>query len=413
MGVALSEVIRERERLQPQSTPKHVFDKCLKYTRADEVRDAGLYPYFYAIDKTEGNVVEVEGRKMIMLGSNNYLGLTMDPRVKEAARDALNAYGTSCSGSRFLNGTLALHEELEERLADWMGKESALVLTTGYTTNMALGCLLGRGEIALMDISNHASLYEAVQTGYATLKRFGHVDPDDLRRRLDHLDPDKGKLLLTDGVFSMEGTLAPLQEYVRIKNEYGFPMVVDDAHALGVMGPNGRGTAEALGVHDEVEIITGTFSKCFASLGGVIAGPAKVLDYVKHNGRAMIFAASMAPPAVGAALKSLEIISTEPEHRQRVMANAAFMRKELAQLGFTVSTDPTPVVAIFIGDEARAFATWRSFHDQGLFTNLAVPPGVPPGRSLIRTSYMATHTQEHLDQALSIIERVGRQVGLI
>jgi 8-amino-7-oxononanoate synthase len=264
-----------------------------------------------------------------------------------------------------------------------------------------------------MDISNHASLYEAVQTGYSTLKRFSHCDPSDLVRRLDKLDETKAKLLLTDGVFSMEGTLAPLREYVDIKNEFGFPMVVDDAHALGVMGANGRGTAEMLGVHDEVDIITGTFSKCFASVGGVVAGPAPVIDYIKHHGRAMIFAASMSPPALGAALKSLEIIQNEPERRHAVMDNAAYMRKELGDLGFEVSTDPTPVVALFIGDEDRAFLTWRALFDAGLFTNLAVPPGVPPGRSLIRTSYMATHTRDHLDRALEIIQHTGKQMGLI
>ncbi len=412
MSVALREVIRERERLSEPGV-KHVFDKCYKFTRADEARASGLYPYFFAIDHTEGNEVEIDGRKMTMLGSNNYLGLTMDPRVKEAAQDAIEEFGTSCSGSRFLNGTLALHEELEEKLAAWLGKEAAMVLTTGYTTNMALGCLIGRGDIALMDISNHASLYEAVQTGFGTLKRFGHCNPADFRKRLARLDERAGKMLLTDGVFSMEGTLAPLREYVDICHDFDIPMVVDDAHALGVMGPNGRGTAEALGVHDDIDIITGTFSKCFASLGGVVAGPAKVLDYIKHNGRSMVFAASMSPPSLGAALKSLEIVQTEPERRERVMNHAAFMRRELTALGFDVSQDPTPVVAMFIGDEMRAFASWRAMFDAGLFTNLAVPPGVPPGRSLIRTSYMATHTQDHLDHALEVIERVGREVGLI
>ena len=411
MGAALEEVVVQREKMKP--VVKNVFDKCNNFTRASEIKQAGLYPYFYAIERSEGTEVDIDGRTLIMMGSNNYLGLTMDPRVKEAARVALEKFGTSCSGSRFLNGTLSLHEELEARLADWLGKEAALVLTTGYTTNMALGCLLGRGEIALMDISNHASLYEAVQTGYSTLKRFSHCDPTDLIRRLGKLDETKAKLLLTDGVFSMEGTLAPLREYVAIKKEFGFPMVVDDAHALGVMGPGGRGTAEMLGVHDDVDIITGTFSKCFASVGGVVAGPAAVIDYIKHHGRAMIFAASMSPPALGAALKSLEIIQTEPERRQRVMDSAAYMRAELGQLGFEVSTDPTPVVALFIGDEDRAFLTWRALFDAGLFTNLAVPPGVPPGRSLIRTSYMATHTRDHLDRALEIISGVGRQMGLI
>lgn len=413
MSVALREVARSRQTLTPTPEPKNVFDKCRRYTRAAEARASGLYPYFFAIEQTEGTEVEIDGERKVMLGSNNYLGLTMDPRVKEAAAHAVATYGTSCSGSRFLNGTLTLHEELEERLAAFLGKEKALVATTGYTTNMIMGCLMGRGEIALMDISNHASLYEAVQTGFSTLKRFGHCDAADLRRRLEKLDPSRAKMLLTDGVFSMEGDLAPLPEYVELKHEFGFPIVVDDAHGLGVLGENGRGTCEALGVEDDIDIVTGTFSKSFASVGGVIAGPEVVIDYVKHNGRAMIFSASMSPPALGAALKSLELMQAEPWRRQQVMANATFMREELGRLGFHVEEAQSPVVAICIGDEAMAFATWRALFDDGLFTNLAVPPGVPPGKSLVRTSYMATHTREQLTRALEVFERTGKRLGLI
>ncbi len=413
MSIALQEKLEAAAPLHPTRPTDPIFDKCRKYTRADEARAAGLYPYFFPIEQSEGNEVLIDGRKMVMLGSNNYLGLTTHPRVREAAREAIKRFGTSCSGSRFLNGTLVLHEELEERLADWFGKESALVLTTGYTTNLVLSCLLGRNDIALMDISNHASLYQAVMNGFCSLKRYAHCDPADLRRRLARLPEDKPKLLLTDGVFSMEGDLAPLPELIEIKREHGFPIVVDDAHGLGVLGEGGRGTCEELGVLDDVDLITGTFSKSFASVGGVVAGPRHVIEYVKHNGSAMVFAASMSPPALGAALAAFDVMQEESWRRDQVKANARYLRGELTAMGYDVSQAESPVVAVFPGGEQPAFILWRALFDAGLFTNLAVPPGVPPLRSLIRNSLMATHTREHIDRAIEVYARVGREQGLI
>ncbi len=412
MSIAVSKLVDVASGVQARE-PAHVFDKCRRYTRAEDVKEAGLYPYFVPIEDTEATEVRVDGRTLVMLGSNNYLGLTVHPKVKEAARAALDEYGTSCSGSRFLNGTLRLHEELEERFADFLGKDAALVLTTGFQSNLALSCLLGRGEIAIMDTSNHASLYDGVRMGFCTLKRFAHTDAADLRRLLDRLDAERAKLLLTDGVFSMEGDLAPLPEYVALKHEYGFPIVLDDAHGLGVLGEHGRGTAEHFGVEDEIDVVTGTFSKAFASIGGVIAGPAEVIDYVKHHGRSLIFSASMSPATVGAAHAALDLVQSEPWRREQVRANADYMCQELRGLGFEVGDPQSPVVPIYIGEDVRVFITWKHLFDAGVYCNPVIPPAVPPNGGMLRTSYMATHTRAQLDRALEIFEAVGKQLALI
>lgn len=413
MSIAVSKMVDVSPQVQPPREPNHVFDKCRRFTRAQEVKEAGLYPYFVPIEDTEATEVRVEGRSLVMLGSNNYLGLTVHPKVVEAAHAALDEFGTSCSGSRFLNGTLRLHEDLEERFADFLGKEAALVLTTGYQTNVALSCLLGRGEIAMMDTSNHASLYDGVRMGFCTLKRFAHTDANDLRRLLDHLDPDRAKMLLTDGVFSMEGDLAPMREYVALAQEYGFPIVLDDAHGLGVLGEHGRGTAEHFGVEDHVEIVTGTFSKAFASIGGVVAGPAHVIDYIKHHGRALIFSASMSPAAVGAAHAALDLVQSEPWRRTQVRDNADYMCRELRGLGFEVGDPQSPVVPIYVGEDTRVFIIWKYLFDAGVYCNPVIAPAVPPNGGMIRTSYMATHTREQLDRALEIFSTVGKKLGLI
>jgi 8-amino-7-oxononanoate synthase len=390
-----------------------LFQKCREYTRANDAKAAGVYPYFCEISENRGPKVVMEGREVLMLGSNNYLGLSLDPRVREAAKKAIDEFGTSCSGSRFLNGTLSMHRELEEKLADWLGKEDATVLTTGYQTNTAgIGALVARGDVAVMDTNNHASLYDAVLASGARIKRYKHSDAEDLDRVLGAME-DKSKAVITDGAFSMEGTLAPVDKYVALKEKHDFRLFVDDAHALGVMGPNGRGTAEHFGVHDDVDVITGTFSKCFASIGGVVAGPKTAIDYVKHVGRAMIFSASMSPPQLGAALKSLEIIRSEPEHRERVLANASRMRNAFKEMGFVTTDAPSPVVPIYVGDEIRALFVWRALYDRGVYTNVAIPPGVQVGQSLIRTSYMAVHTDEMLDRALEVFHEVGRMSELL
>ncbi len=391
-----------------------VFERCRQYHDADAAKAAGLYPYFFPISDTEGTEVTIEGRRLLMLGSNNYLGLTVDPRVKEAALQAVTRYGASCSGSRFLNGTLRLHNELEEKLADFLGKEAALVFTTGFAANLgATAGLLRRGDLAIMDVSNHASLYDGVRLSYATLKRFDHQDMEDLERVLSASDSDKARLIIVDGLYSMEGDLSPLPQIVALKERFGARLMVDDAHGIGVMGAHGRGTAEHFGCEEGVDLITGTFSKSFASLGGVVAGPREVITFIQHHGRAMIFAASMTPAAVAAALKSLEIIQAEPERRVQVHHNAEYLRQGLKSLGFKVGEGATPVIPVYIGGDVRCLAFWRALFDHGLFANPVLPPAVHPGDALIRNSCMATHTEEHLDRALEIYRTVGRMAELI
>ncbi len=394
-----------------------LFEKCFLWEDANHAREAGLYPYFQAIEETSGTEVVVGGRRLIMIGSNNYLGLTTDPRVREAAIDAVRRYGSSCSGSRFLNGTLRLHEELEERLADFFGKESAIVYSTGFQTNQgAIAPLLGRDDLVFVDRGDHASILDGVELSAGQRKRFRHNDMADLERLLaaaNASQPGAGKLIVVDGVFSMEGDLSPLPEVVRLARAHGARVMVDDAHGVGVLGRNGRGTAEHLGCEKEVDLLMTTFSKSFASLGGVIAGPAKVLDWIKHKSRALIFSAAMTPAAAGACLKSLEILQAEPERRERLWAITRRMQSEFRRMGFDTGRSETPIVPLVIGDDTRTFVFWRALLDAGLFANPVIAPAVAPGNQLIRTSYMATHTDGQLDRVLEIVERVGREVGIL
>jgi 8-amino-7-oxononanoate synthase len=391
-----------------------LFQRCRDFTASDDAKAMGFYPYFLTISNSEGTEVTIEGESRLMLGSNNYLGLTTHPKVREAAAGAINQFGTSCSGSRFLNGTLVLHELLEERLAGFLRKEAAAVLTTGYQTNLAsLGALMQRDDVAVMDTSNHASLYEGVMISRCRMKRYGHLNVDECEGILKGVKPEKNAAIITDGVFSMEGDLAPLRELVELKERYGARLMLDDAHGLGTMGATGRGTAEHFGVEDRVDLITGTFSKSFASLGGVVAGPAAVINYIKHHGRSLIYSASMTPPATAAALAALDIMESDDEPRQRLHANVNRMRAGLAQLGFRVGTAPTPVLPIYVGEEMRMLAFWRALLDHGVYTNAVLPPAVAPDDTLIRTSFMATHTAEQIDRALSIFETVGKMANLI
>lgn len=391
-----------------------LFQRCRDYTVIDDAKAMGVYPYFLEVSHTDGTEVVIEGAPRLMLGSNNYLGLTMDPRVRRAAHEALDRFGTSCSGSRFLNGTLSLHIELEERLAAFLGKEAAAVVSTGYQTNLAtLGALLGRDDVAVMDKQNHASLFEGVMISRCRIKRYEHISAQDCDTVLASLSPEQCATVITDGVFSMEGDLAPLPELVAAAKRHGARIVVDDAHGLGTMGPTGRGTAEHFGVHDDVDLILGTFSKSFASLGGVVAGPASVINFIKHHGRSLIYSASISPASLGAALTALTIMETEQEHRQKLHANVDRMRKGLMQLGFHVGQSPTPVLPIHIGEEVRMLFFWRALFDAGLYTNAVIPPAVAPDATMIRTSFMATHTEAQIDRALDIFERVGKQAELI
>jgi len=391
-----------------------LFQRCRDFTASDDAKAMGFYPYFLTISNSEGTEVTIDGESRLMLGSNNYLGLTTHPKVREAAAGAISQFGTSCSGSRFLNGTLVLHELLEERLAGFLRKEAAAVITTGYQTNLAtLGALMQRDDVAVMDTSNHASLYEGVMISRCRMKRYGHLSADDCEGILKGVKAEKNAAIITDGVFSMEGDLAPLPELVELKERYGARLMVDDAHGLGTMGATGRGTAEHFGVEDKVDIISGTFSKSFASLGGVVAGPASVIDYIKHHGRSLIYSASMTPPAAAAALAALDIMESDSEPRERLHANVNRMRAGLVQLGFKVGTAPTPVLPIYVGEEMRMLAFWKALLDHGVYTNAVLPPAVAPDDTLIRTSFMATHTGEQIDRALSIFETVGKMANLI
>ncbi len=394
-----------------------LFEKCFQWNDADDARASGFYPFFQPIGETFGTEVMLRGKRLIMIGSNNYLGLTTDPRVKEAAIHAIEKFGSSCSGSRFLNGTLELHEELETKLAAFFKKESAIVFSTGFQTNQGtIAPLLGKDDVVFIDRGDHASILDGVDLSAAERKRFRHNDAADLERLLVGAARDRadaGKLIVVDGVFSMEGDLAPLPRIVELKKKYGARLMVDDAHGAGILGAGGRGTSEHFGVEDDVDLIMTTFSKSFASLGGVIAGPRKVLDWVKHKSRALIFSASMTPASVAAALKALEIIQTEPQRRERLWEITRKMRTAYQAMGFDTGTSETPFIPLVIGDDMRTFMFWKALLDAGLFTNPVRMPAVPPGQQLIRTSYMATHTDAQLDRVLDIVENVGKQIGLI
>lgn len=394
-----------------------IFQKCREFTTADEARASGYYPYFRVIKSESDAKVSVDGRELVMLGSNNYLGLTTHPHVRERADEALARYGTSCTGSRLLNGNLDIHVELEERLARFVGKESALVFSTGFGTNLGtISAIVGRHDSVVIDKDDHASIYDGAKLSYGKVVRFEHNDVASLRHALESVakhNGDGGALVVVDGIFSMEGDIAPLPEMTTICKEFGARLMVDDAHASGVLGPNGEGTSAHFGVTDDVDLIMGTFSKSFASLGGFIAGDEKVIDFIKHNSRPFIFSAAMAPPSVGACLGALDVMETEPEHRERLWHIANRMQAEYKTLGFDTGTSETPVIPIILGDEMLVFEFWKQLLEAGVFVNPVRPPAVPQGRSLLRTSYMATHTDEHMDFVLSAFEKIGRGLGVI
>ncbi len=396
------------------TTSADLFAKCAAFDQVEHAKAMGYYPYFKPVASAEETEVSIDGKPVLMLGSNNYLGLTTHPKVKEAAQAAIERFGSSSCGSRFLNGTLEIHLELEERLARFLNKESALVFSTGFQTNLgAISSLVGKGEFIVSDKWNHACIIDGARLSYGTMKRFRHNDPEDLERVLQSCPEGVGKLIVVDGLFSMEGDLAPLPDIVELADRYGARVLVDDAHAVGVMGPNGRGTPEHFGVEDDIDLVMGTFSKSFASLGGVIAGDEYVVSYIQHNARTMIFSASMPPAAVASVLASLEIMETEPERRDNLWANTRKMMDGLQELGFDTGKSETPVIPIVVGDMFKALGMWRSLLDHGVYVNVVIPPAVPPGREMLRTSYMATHTDEQLDRALETFEKVAKEYGLI
>jgi 8-amino-7-oxononanoate synthase len=393
-----------------------LFAKCNEFTEHKLAQRAGIYPYFLPIAENHGTEVTINGRRLIMAGSNNYLGLTKHPQVVAAAEDALHRFGTSNNGSRFLNGTLELHVQLEERLAKFMRKEAALVYSTGYLTNLgSISALIDKGDVAILDKEAHACIVDGARLGFGDVKRFRHNDVRDLERVLAAAPAKAAKLVVVDGLYSMEGDIAPLPDIVRACREFGARILVDDAHGIGVLGSRGAGACDALGVEDQVDLVMGTFSKSFASLGGFIAGPARVLDYLRHHARAMIFSASVTPASVAAALASLDVIESEAGLglRDRLRAISDTMRNGFRSQGLEVGSGVgTPIVPIFIGDRLKTMQVWRKVLDRGIFLNAIVVPAVQPGRDLLRTSYMATHEDSQLDTILRVIDEVRQEVGL-
>lgn len=390
-----------------------IFDKAYNWTEADLAREMGLYPYFLPLQDTEGTEVVVDGRKILMIGSNNYLGLTTDPRVREAAIEAVKRYGTSCTGSRFLNGTLALHQEAEARLADYVGMEAALVFSTGYQVNLGtISAIIDRGDVVVLDKDDHASIVDGALLALGEVRRFSHNDMDHLDRVLGKIDDDTAVLVVVDGVYSMGGDLAPLPEIIPIVKKHGARLMVDDAHSIGVMG-GGRGTPAHFGVTEDVDLIMGTFSKSFASLGGFIAGEADVMDYIQHHARSFMFSASMPASNVAVVLAALEIMENEPERIERLWEVTERMRSGLDEMGFRMGPSTTPIIPIIIGERDKTLMAWKMCFDAGLYTNAVIPPAVPPDLCLLRTSYMSTHTDEQIDRALNILGEVGRELELI
>jgi 8-amino-7-oxononanoate synthase len=390
-----------------------LFDKCRQFTIAKEAIEAGFYPYFIPLTENEGTEAEYRGHRLIMCGSNNYLGLTTHPKVREAAIQASHRFGTSCTGSRFLNGTLELHEQLEHELAEWVGKEAALVFSTGMQVNLgAISALVGRGDVVVMDKDDHASIVDGAKLSWGETKRFRHNDMADLERVLSNIDEKKGVLVAVDGLFSMGGDIAPLPELVKICKKYGAKLMVDDAHAMGVLG-GGHGTAAHFGITEDVDLIMSTFSKSFASLGGFIAGDEDVIHYIKHHARSLIFSASIPPSNAAASLAALQVMREEPERIARLEQIAIRMRNEYNRMGFNTGHTQSPIIPIIIGGDMPTINAWASLFQNGVFVNPVISPGVAAGQELLRTSYMATHTDEQLNQVLEIFERVGKEMGII
>lgn len=394
-----------------------IFNKCIEFTRADEVKQEGLYPYFRPMEENEGPEVRIEGKSYIMAGSNNYLGLTSHPEVIEASKKATEKYGTGCSGSRYLTGTLDLHNELEYELARFLGYESVLLFSTGYQTALgAISTLVQRGDYIISDKENHACIVNGALTakgGLGNFFRFKHNDMEDLERILSQTPDNAGKLIASDGIFSVTGELADIPNLVRLAKKYKAQLLIDDAHALGVVGNGGRGTVSHYGANGQVDLLMGTFSKTLASLGGYIAGPERVINYIKHHSPALIFSASPTPASCGASLKALEILKKQPELVERLSINAGYMTKSFGELGFNTIKNESAIVPVIVGETEIALEMWKKLFDKGIFVNAFVPPGVPQNMSMMRTSYMATHRKNHLDRILDTFSKIGKEMGLL
>jgi len=391
-----------------------LFDKCRNFVTYKEVKDAGLYPYFQPISSEQGTEVIINGKKILMLGSNSYLGLTVHPKVKEAAINAIKKYGTGCAGSRFLNGTLDIHIELEEKLAAFTKKEKAVLFSTGFQANLgAIAGLVGKDDYVIIDKSDHASIVDGTKLSFGEVKRFLHNDMQSLEKVLQSIDINAGKLIVVDGVYSMDGDIANLPEIVKLKKRYNARVMVDDAHAFGVIGENGSGTASYFNLTDETDIIMGTFSKSFASLGGFIAADGYVIDYLKHFARSLIFSASITPASCAAVLASLEIMQKEPELIEKLWANTNRLRDGLKSVGFDTLQSCTPIIPVLVGDDMKVLQFRKMLFEEGIFVNPVISPAVAKNKALIRLSVMATHTFEQIDFALEKITKIGKYLGVI
>ena len=390
-----------------------LFEKCRLFTRADEVKAAGLYPYFRPISESEDTVVVIEGQKRIMLGSNNYLGLTHHPKVLEAASRALHVYGSGCTGSRFLNGTLDLHLQLEAALADFLGKEDCIVFSTGYNANLGLiSGLVSKRDVVFLDKLDHASIVDGAKMSFGETVRFNHGDLAGLDRKLEQ-HPGAGKMVIVDGVYSMEGDIADVPGLVRVCRRHGAALAIDDAHSIGVLGPRGDGTAAHFGMTDEVDIIAGTFSKSLASIGGFVAGARGVINYLRHHSRPLIFTASLPPSNTAGVLAALDVLRADTERRENLWENTRRLQEGFRNIGFDTGPSETPIVPILIGPLDKTLVMWRKVFDAGIFTNPVVPPAVPPSQCRLRTSVMATHTADQIDYCVETIGRIGKELGVI
>ena len=391
-----------------------VFQKCFDFRDADMVRELGVYPYFRMIASGQDPVVQMNGQRVIMLGSNNYLGLTSHPEVKQAAARALESFGTGTAGSRFLNGTLEIHVELEEKLAEFMGREAALTFSTGFQVNLGvISSLIDRKDVVILDNLDHACILDGARLSFGRVLKYAHNDMEALEERLRSVEADRSAMIVVDGVFSMEGDLADLPRIVELKKKFGARLMVDDAHGIGVMGEGGRGTAKHFGLDSEADLVMGTFSKSLAAVGGFVVGERQVIDFIKHKARSLMFSAAPPPASVATVIKALEIIDREPERRQRLWDHTDYMKREFTTMGYDTGQSASPVVPLVVGENVTAFKMTFRLQQEGVFVNPVVSPAVPEGRALLRTSYMATHTRDQLDRALDVIRKVGRDMGVI
>ena len=386
-----------------------LFDKCVNEL-VDNARAEGIYPYFHCLESRQDVEVIMEGKRRIMLGSNNYLGLTVHPRVIKAGVEALERYGSGCSGSRFLNGTLDLHVQLERELGEFLGKEAVMTFSTGFQSNLGIiSAIVGRNDYMICDKENHASIYDGCRLSYGKMLRYRHADMEDLEEQLKRVPENAGKLIITDGVFSMSGDIAKLPEIVELAHKYGARVMVDDAHGLGVIGENGRGTADYFGLTDQVDLIMGTFSKSLASIGGFVAGDFRVIDWARHCSRPFIFCASIPPASCATAIEALHILKEDPSLPAHLLSLAAHMRAGLKARGIAIKDSITPIIPIYTYTLERTFQKVKELYDEGVYVNPVIPPATPADECLLRTSYMATHTTELLDEALDIIEKVIKE----